>query len=94
MVTVVDVFALNVPPVGLADNQLAPSVVFALADQVPLEPQFDRETVCGGASLTFRMALNLSAFVEPVTQPVCTVKLTFNDSVMLLDWLENVTIAL
>ena len=94
MVSLRDALAPSVPPVGLADNQLAPSLVFTLADHVPITPQFDRETVCGGASLTFKTALNVSAFVEPLIQPVCTTKLTLSDSVTLLDWLEKVTTAL
>ena len=85
MVAVRGAFAPNAPPVGLTDNQLAPSDVFTLADQLPVAPQFDRATVCDGASLTCKTALNLSALGEPLIQPVCTVKLTVSDCVTLLD---------
>jgi hypothetical protein len=94
MVTVREVFPFNVPLVGVADNQFAPSLVLTLADQLPTAPQFVSETVCAGGSLTCNVALNLSAFGEAVMQSACTVKFTLSVSVILLAWLEKVTSAL
>src|ERR1700680_2887147 len=42
----------SVPPVGLAVSQFPPSNVFAVADHIPVAPQFASDTVCGAASLT------------------------------------------
>src|SRR5690242_13453733 len=80
IVTVRELFPFNDPLVGVADSQLAPSLVLTLADQLPSAPQFVSETVCAGASLTCSRALNLRAFGEAVIQSLCTVKFTLSVS--------------
>jgi hypothetical protein len=57
IVTLFEAPAFKVLPVGLANNQFAPSFVCVLADQVPGGPQLVIVTVCGAGSLTLATPL-------------------------------------
>lgn len=92
MVTLAEAPAFKALPVGLANSQLAPSVVCSLANQTPSGPQLVIATFCVVGSLALATPEYFSAFGVTLTQPDCTIKDTGNDSIMLFGWLVKVRI--